>query len=437
MILLAAFFCTATSVLSNVDVQRKYVVADNLISVSVLAEVHNSGDSPETVYPYRLTPREGAHAGIFIASSDRAEHRDFKSLLTVTRQDSQNYLVTLPSPLAPGKTQIIYLSYTLGNYFLFLKPTIQLNQRIGLFFNTTLFYQGPIETRKSSLTIDGISKSSISRKSSPSGLKVSGTTLSIFDLTVATPEDFEVEFATSRPLPYIATIQSRTSVSHWGRSKQSAYYEVQNAGPKFVGEFNRIDFRQDSPCFIQSVPLRPPAGASNFWARDEGGQLEREIPYTGNGELLIPLRGPMMSSWKATFTTGWTLRTSVFVSGGYVFKSDLIVGGLAAPIGKVTADIILPEGAKITDVQIPIPVNQTTYREIQSLDWDGRVVVHIEAENLASRDRIPVKIEYQLAGSENFKKIGLLAGAFSVIFLAITLGRKIDCGIHVGNASSQ
>jgi hypothetical protein len=428
--MLSVLFISASAAgsLVNTHIDRTYNVHDNLIIVAVKAEIQNSGSAPVSTYQYRLTPRESGHAGIFLASTERKKNRDFTSQLPV-RQVGSLYTIELTSPIRPGESQTLYISYTLGNYFLFLKPTIQLNQRIGLFFNTSLYYQGPYDTHRSSLTIEGISKSVILRKTEVAGLRLLSNTISITDLTDPSNDDFEVEFSTSKALPLINSVHSRTTISHWGQSKQQLFYDITNAGPKFVGEFNRIDFTSNTPCYLQTVTLRPPSGASHFWARDEGGQLQREIPYRSSGELEVPLRGPMLSSWKATFTVGWTVKTAAFVSGNFRFQSELLVGSLAAPITKVTAEIVLPEGARIKSTNLPIPANITQYNEIHSLDWNGRVVVHIETEAVTSKDVIPLTIEYELPPLANFEKIGLLIGAFALVFVAITIGRRIDLGI--------
>lgn len=197
-----------------------------------------------------------------------------------------------------------------------------------------------------------------------------------------------------------------------------------------MGEFNRIEFTPQTPCHFQSVPLTPPKGAYGFWARDEGGQLQRDIPKHGFG-IEIPLRGPVLSSWKVTFTTGWTVETGAFVSEGFQFQTELVIPTLVAPIGGIVEDFVLPEGAKIKKVEIPVEANISQYSELESLDLSGRVVVHVEVGRLASTDRIPVKIVYELAGRANFGKMGLLGGAFSVLFIGIVLGRRIDFGIHV------
>jgi hypothetical protein len=73
--------------------------------------------------------------------------------------------VTLVQPLDVGASVTLHFVYTLGNYFLFLKPTISLNQKIGLFFNTSRYYHGPCLTEQSSLVIEGIHKTSVTNSS--------------------------------------------------------------------------------------------------------------------------------------------------------------------------------------------------------------------------------------------------------------------------------
>jgi hypothetical protein len=139
-----------------------------------------------------------------------------------------------------------------------VKATIGPNQKISAFFNTTAFYRGASPVTKSTVTLDGVPSSAITFRSALPGWTMRQATASV-TLTAVAGVDFEIEFTTGKPLPYISEVKARTYVSHWGKSKQSTFYEVQNAGPKFVGEFNRIDFTQNSPCCLQAIPLRPPA----------------------------------------------------------------------------------------------------------------------------------------------------------------------------------
>ena len=423
----------ASAGIVNLDVSRRYQIQDNLISVFVTLEIANRGEKSVSDYTYQLTEREAEHVGIVIASYKRKLVREIQDSLPVKR-DGRLCTVHLERPLNTGDSVTIYLTYTLGNYCLFVKPTVQLNQKIALYFNTTLFYKGVYPTERSSLSIDGISKSSITKKTDHPSLKLLSSSLKITGLTEDTDDDFEVEFTTPKALPQINKVFGRTIVSHWGKSKQRTFYDISNAGPKFVGEFNRIDFVPNtSPCYLQTVTVTPPAESSDFWASDESGQLQKHMSLRFT-ELDIPLRGPMMSSWKATFTVGWTVNTSVFVTrheDGFRFSANLLTPTIEAPITEAIADFILPEGAVIRNVNLPIDANVTRFIEVQNLDLNGREVVHIEVSNIASTDVIPVTIDYTLDSTYNFMKIGLLGAAFCVIFVAIAVCRRIDCTINV------
>ena len=150
--------------------------------------------------------------------------------------------------------------------------------------------------------------------------------------------------------------------------------------------------------------MRPPSGSYNFWASDESGLLQKEMHLNGD-TLEIPLRGPMLSSWKATFTVGWTIDTAKFVSGHYSYTAPLLTPFITAPVTEATAEIILPEGAKVKNVSVPVDANVTQLTEVHNLDLNGRLVIRIEVSNLASEDNVPIKIDYSLDYSYNFLKI--------------------------------
>ncbi|KAH0785774.1 dolichyl-diphosphooligosaccharide--protein glycosyltransferase subunit 1A [Histomonas meleagridis] len=427
--LLFTFALSETNII-NTEVNRKYSIKDDLIVVNVLVKVLNQGE-PFSKYTFTIPDRENQHIGHTTASFSTNNIRSFDKSLPISVNGNE-YTVDLQKEIPNGEEFTLYFSYTLGDYLLFIKQKVSLNQRIQLYFNTTKFFKSKYETRKSSLSISGIPKASITTPKhilEDSGIRIQSSMIILKDLTNDDGSDFEIEFTTSRPMIRIDQIISQTTVSHWGKTKQKAFYSVTNAGPKFTGEFNRIDFNpRTTPCFTQSIEMRPPKGARNFWASDESGLLQKELSLTGDN-LLIPLRGPMLSSWKATFTAGWTIDTSVFVSGGYRFESPLITKCVSAPVTEVVAEFVLPEGAVVVDVQVPIDANVTKFIQPHNLDLNGRTVVRIEADHLSTEDDVPVVISYHLSAHYHFLKILTLSVAFVIVFVAIIVARRFDCGI--------
>ena len=171
----------------------------------------------------------------------------------------------------------------------------------------------------------------------------------------------------------------------------------------------------------------------NFWAHDESGQLQREIHLIQN-DLDIPLRGPILPSWKATFSVGWTVKTEQFVSGQYTFTAPLFprtFGEKGSAVGSARSDFIFPEGAVIKSISVPAPIHAkvTESDRVCNLDFKGRKVVTIEAEHLSSIDEIPISIQYSLEPKYAYYKILYLIFGFSSIFLSIIVLRRIDLSI--------
>lgn len=425
---------SAASKFVNTDIQRQYSINQNLITVAVTAEVTNKGDQSAREYTFSVTPREAQYIGHTTASFIRKNARSFENSLKITN-NGNNFIVDLNREVAPGESFTIFFAYTLGDYFRFVRQKVSLNQKMQLYFATSRYYNSPYETLKSTIHIKGISKGQILKKTEDPELTVQTNLIKLSvdhsEINDNNKNDlFEVEFQTSGSLPRIDVINSRTVVSHWGKTKQSAFYSITNAGPKFVGEFNRIDFTQQSPCYLQNLDMRPPSGSYNFWASDESGLLQKDM-YLHGDSLEIPLRGPMLSSWKATFTVGWTIDTAKFVSGHYTYTAPLLTPFITAPVTEATAEIILPEGAKVKNVSVPVDANVTQLTEVHNLDFNGRVVIRIEIDNLSSEDIVPIKIDYSLDYSYNFLKILLLGSAFSVFFCGIAIFRRLDFSIKV------
>jgi len=423
-------FAISSPMFENTGVSRTYQVYDDLIVVVAELDIVNRGDSASDEYVFVLPKRELEHVNVVSATTVKKDITSPDRSLPVKFINGQ-YIIQMKNKLSPRESIKLFVSYTVGRYFLFLKQTITLNQKIGLYFNTSLAFTSPYPTGEQYLSISGISKNSITKISAHSNLRQTSSGITIGPINkLSLSEDLEIEFTTSRPLPYISRIVSSTMVSHWGVSKQKAFYEVTNAGPKFVGEFNRIDFTQNSPCYLNTIPITPPKGAYAFWANDESGQLQKDLSAS-DGIVGVPLRGPMLSSWKATFTIGWTIPTSKFVTNSFVFTAPLFPKSIPAAVEDVISEYVLPEGAVIKNVQIPpsviAEVNQT--KQVYNLDYEGRPVVSIHAKKQSTVDSITVTIQYTLDNNENYSKIVYLSLAFSVVFLLIVILRRVDCSI--------
>lgn len=416
------------------EMSRAYVIDDNLIEVLVIAKIRNRGDRTVSEYIHRLTEREADHIGIFVASEKQTTSRDIIKSMAVTRI-GREASVALNQPLDGGSSMTLYMSYTLGSYCLFAKPNVSLNQKITLFFNTTLFYRGPYPVEKSTIMVDGISRSSIVNLTEHPALTVLPSSIRADALEQATDEDLEVVFTTSRSLLRVNKVVTRTSVSHWGKTKQEVFYDISNAGPEFIGKFNEVDFLpHSSPCYVQTLTLIPPDGAYDPWATDDDGPLENDMSMRFT-ELDVPLRKPIMSGWNTTFAAGWTAKTDVFVSHnkGYKLQAAMLTPIQAAPIVEAVTEFLLPEGAVVKDIDVPIEANISQYTEVQNLDWSGRRVVRITVYGLATTDVIPITIQYELHFSHNYVKIWFLGTAFCVLFVTIAVCRRSIPEVHGKN----
>ena len=434
--MLAALFSLslAAANIQNTMVNRQYKINDDLIVVTLEISFKNLGEKPVSEYVLSFDEREKRFMNTLIVTANRKTCRNAGKSFEISEENG-NKIVHLPKPIESGEERTIFVGYTLGQYLLFTTEEITLkNMRIECFFNTTVGFVSPYETVESSLEISGVTKNTITRLANIEGLKQKTATVTLGPITKAPKNnEFFMEYFTYKALPYVTVINTTTTVSHWGNTKQEAFVEVHNNGPKFSGEFNRIDFKDSSNCYIQNIPVRPPKGSYNFWANDESGQLQREIRLIQN-DLDAPLRGPMLPSWKATFTIGWTVSTSHFVKDKYVFTAPLFprtFGEKGSSVSLAHSEFIFPEGAIIKKVNVPSAIHAkiSETEKVCNLDFKGRKAVEIEAEHLASVDDYTISIEYELEDKFALYKIAYLSLGFGIVFFAIVILRHIDLSI--------
>lgn len=437
--LASLFFSLAQSAadIRNTKVDRQYKINEGFITVSLEIKFTNYGDKPASEYALAFDPREAAHMNTVVATMNRKHIHNTDKSLPIRSENGKKYIKLLQA-VEPGASQTIFVGYSLGTYLLFTTNGVTLkNLRIDCYFNTTFSFVSPYKTEEWSLEVNGISKNSITSLVNHPDINQQSMKIVINSLKTAPKNDeFFVEYYMYKPLPYVTTINTSTYLSHWGISKQQSFMEVHNDGPEFVGEFNRIDFRESSNCYFATVPVRPPVDSYNFWAHDESGQLQRHINLI-NKDLDIPLRGPVLPSWKVTYTTGWTVATKIFVSkesNTYVFSAPLFPKPYAdrgVAVSKIHSEFVFPEGAQIKKITYPSVINGKHFfsEEVCNLDFKGRSVVTIEAEKLSSMDDITVKIEYTIEAKYAWYKIVYLTTGFGIIFLAIVVLRRVDLSI--------
>ena len=420
----------------NDEVLKSYRIQGGLVTVTLEISFSNQGDNEIQKYDFVIPEEESSKVGIVYASTLPIKRRSIKHDLTY-EQSGNKYTFELKKPLWKGESDQIYISYTLSNYLLFLHSSIRLNQRISLYFGCNTSFFSPYETYKYKINIYGIYKSLITNISSLPRISqiTSGVSLGPY-LKDETPKGpLEIEFTTSHSLLRIQAYRVRTLVSHWAFSGQEIFVDAKNDGPQFKGEFNRIDFSDITPCVLKSIPLTVPKNSKKFFASDESGLLQKELTATNN-VLEIPLRGPVLSSWHATFTAGWKMPTNSIISkkkdGNYLLSSSLFPATDIATLDSVSHDFILPEGSKVINVNIPCDSNITSRIEVENMDFKGRTIVNISINRiLSTSDNIKVTIEYKLPLFGPWYKMFYLWTLFGITFISIVLFRRINCDLNI------
>lgn len=418
----------------NTKVIRKYKIQNDLITVQLDIDFDTPEEKPLTQYEVTLSPRERSHIDLVVATNN---HQNIRSLLNSfpIHFTTTGFLIDLPSAMSNGGHLIVV--YALHEYHLFPTTIVRMNQRPLVFFNCTMNFLSPYPTTSNSIEINGISNTYIQKITQSKSIHRSGSTIKINEPNEE--GDFEVEYQTSHSFDRINLMQEKTIISQWGKSHQQAFYDIKNSGPKFTGPFSRLDFSSSTPCKIERVEIRSPFPFSKPWASDESGLLSKDIMFSQKNAL-IPMRCPMLSSWGATFTAGWYLSTSSLVSENdnkFTYKAPLLMEVSAVSVLKASSEIVLPEGAKVTNIVLPEMIksksNVTTFTRVENLDFKGRTVVRVETDYVNSYFEIPITIDYTLSPINNWGKIIYLVRMFAVFFLSIIIVRRIDCGINVKN----
>ena len=157
-------------------------------------------------------------------------------------------------------------------------------------------------------------------------------------------------------LTYIS-LQKEIEVSHWGNLAIEERFWIQSDGAILKGDFSRYDYQRNpsgTPTAIPSLSILLPPGASDFYFRDDIGNISTSsyIVNDDGVELILEPRYVLLGGWKATFYIGYNLPLSNFLEkdasdhNWNKLSTEISSSVKNAVIDTLVTTVILPEGSK-------------------------------------------------------------------------------------------
>ena len=294
-------------------------------------------------------------------------------------------------------------------------------------------------------------------------------------VTELAPRKARVHYNYDQPIASIVSLDRLVEVSHWGDNMAfQDHVWLRNDGPELKGHFSRVDHQIGAfyggvgKNLVSDFGMQLPAGAKDAYFVDQIGNVStsqfRSAPPTAKdfqrpshlvsesqaSYLHLQPRYPVMGGWNYTFTMGWNLALGTGGWGKSLSSNEYSVAVpfwnpiQNIPVGKVSTQIVLPEGAQIVSVDLPFSAthldsptsaeeateDSTVSQQLYTtyLDTIGRQSIIVKKLRCGDREGQNVYIRYKMSATDHFLKPLSVASVALVLFSGALVVRRMQSG---------
>ena len=278
--------------------------------------------------------------------------------------------IRLPSPLQPGASQTIGISYYVLDAYKPLPAAIKQEDVQFLSYSFSAYCPSAYTTTKQKTEVK------FPTSTIPDYTKLPGTgdvkqfpqkqgsklIYGPFDEKPAgAAEHVQVRFEFNKPVIHVSRLERDIEVSHWGGNVAfEERYDLEHRGANLSSQFNRVKYAQSryyNPIShaLQEMKFPLRVGSVDPYYTDVIGNVSTSRFRSNKREALLEIkpRYPIFGGWKYPFTIGWNADAKNFLrktaGGSFVLNVPILEGPKQAEgVEYETAVIrvILPEGAE-------------------------------------------------------------------------------------------
>ncbi|KAG0319623.1 proteasome regulatory particle base subunit [Dissophora globulifera] len=428
-----------TNLLRTLDLSRP------LIREITSAAILNTGQEDATVYYHPVDQVYTTHLAHI-----SAENRKTKEALEVIKDteffdaDFRYYKIKLQAPLPPGEKMQITVKASFSNLaYPFPTHVGQAErQQLMYFGNSFALTAYPASKQKTTvITPNSVLEVHEHPEESEPVIKNNQVILGPYnDVKPLEHGVFEVQYQLLGPVPHVRHLRRDVEVSQWGDNLAvEEHYNFVNRGAELKGHFSRVDY-QRNPMGIRegngilALQTQVPKTAQDIYYRDEIGNISTSILIQQPNHILFTLqpRFPIFGGWNTTFYLGYNTPLSQYLrripgTDRVVLKVPFFVPMKDTSYDDVEIRIVLPEGAKNVNVQVPFEVESVEESTTKTyMDSAGRSTVTIHARNLIEEHAQDLLIEYELTVSSYLIKPLAAATMLMAIFVSSMVLSRVD-----------
>ncbi|KAI7831767.1 Ribophorin I [Gamsiella multidivaricata] len=379
-----------------------------------------------------------------------AENRKTKENLEVTKDpeyfdaDFQYYKIKLSEPLPPGeKVQVTVKTSLTGLIRPYPVAVGQAERQQFIYFGNPFALTAYPATKQKTTVITSNNVLEVHEHPEESQPLIKNNQVILGPYNDVRPLEhgiFEIQYQLQGPVPHVRHLRRDIEISQWGNNLAvEEHYNFVNKGANLKGHFSRLDM-QRNPIGMREgngillIPTQLPKLARDIYYRDEIGNISTSTLAEQPDFILFTLqpRFPIFGGWNTTWYTGYNVPLDGFLrrvpgTSKYILKVPVFVALRETSYDDVEIRIVLPEGAKNVNVQLPFEVDEVEHSNTKTyMDSAGRYTVTIRATNLIEEHTQEMLIEYEFSAVSYLTKPLSAAAMLMAIFASSMLFSRMD-----------
>ncbi|GAB6022985.1 hypothetical protein CHUAL_007080 [Chamberlinius hualienensis] len=435
------------------NVERNIDIASQLVKINTKITLENTGKSPVNHFLFAVeSPAEKKLA--YIGATKSVADDESRKQLPITpvqikeHKDAAFWEIKLSQALEAGRSTSVDVE-TVFTHLLVPNPSqiTQGEKQLVLYVGNLYFYSPyPVTSQKTNVVTTTANIESFT-KTKP--FTNSESTISYGPYEKIAPlshSDLRVHYENNNPFLVINKLERLIEVSHWGNIAVEEVVQISHNGAKLKGSFSRYEYQREQSGIssIRSFKTILPAAASDVYYRDEIGNISTSHlrVLEDSVELDIRPRFPLFGGWKTQYTLGYNLPSYEYLynrGDDFILKmrfldhvyDDMIVEELIVRI-------ILPEGSKELNLQVPYEVKRSKDGVVYTyLDTVGRPVVVAHKDNLAENHIQEFELHYKFQKLLMLQEPLLVVLAFYLLFFLVIIYVRLDFAISKDELSES
>nr|XP_054751142.1 dolichyl-diphosphooligosaccharide--protein glycosyltransferase subunit 1-like isoform X2 [Lytechinus pictus] len=437
--------------LINTKVERTVDVASQLVKISFVVTLENTGKSSAGFFVFALDSAlvdNLAFLGATTGSGDEQNSLSIAETAVEGKQGDAFYSVKLDSPLAGGASVDVSIESVFTHTLRPYPAKITQSEKQFVEFTGNAYFLTPYATKTQTTKVI-ISSSNVESfsKVNPVSHNEDVITYGPYeDVAPMSEAELKVHYENNSPFLTVTSMTRVIEVSHWGNIAVEETVDVSHTGAILKGSFSRYDYQrtQDGFSSVKSYKTILPAAARDIYYRDEIGNISTSnmVEHDDYVELELRPRFPLFGGWKTHYYIGYNLPSYEYLySSGdkYILKMrflDHIYDDMN--VDEVVLKIILPEGSKNLDLVTPYPVKRgADEKHFTYLDTIGRPVVVASKSKLVEQHITDFELHYTFQKLLLLQEPLLVVGAFYLLFVTIIVLVRMDFSISKDEVSES